>query len=260
MGPDTGGLRTVSKKKTRTAKLPVFKYDRSVKRALVVVAHPDDVDFGSGGTVATLTDHGVDVAYCIVTSGDAGGDDSTLSREERAEVRESEQRAAAAEVGVTNLTFLRWPDGQVEPTLLLRREITRVIRRHRPDLVITQNPERTWERIHASHPDHLAAGEATLRAVYPDARNPHAFPELLHEGLEPHTVPVVWLASGQPTMVVDITKRFPRKLAALIRHESQVGNRTDLEKMLRRWARANAKVAGLPKSRLAENFRVVDTK
>ncbi len=239
--------------------LPVFKFDKSITRALVVVAHPDDVDFGAAGTVATLTKKGVDVAYCLVTSGDAGGDGSTLSREERSEIRETEQRAAAREVGVTNLTFLRWPDGQVEPTLLLRREIARVIRTHRPDLVITQSPERNWERVRASHPDHLAAGEATMRAVYPDARNPHAFPELLREGLEPHTVPVVWLSGSQPTMVVDITKRFNRKYAALRRHVSQVGDNKGLKKMLKNWARLTAKDAGLAKGHLAEGFKVVIT-
>jgi LmbE family N-acetylglucosaminyl deacetylase len=245
----------VSKKKS----LPVFKYDKSIKRALVVVAHPDDIDFGSAGTVSTLTSKGVDVAYCLVTSGDAGGDDSTHTREERTEIREAEQRAAAAEVGVTTLTFLRWPDGQVEPTLLLRREIARVIRTHKPDLVITQSPERNWDRIRASHPDHLAAGEATLRAVFPDARNPHAFPELLREGLEPHTVAQVWLTGWQPTMVVDITKHFDTKHLALTRHESQVGGNKGLKKMLRNWARLTAKNAGLGKGRLAEGFKVVVT-
>jgi LmbE family N-acetylglucosaminyl deacetylase len=240
-------------------KLPVFRYDGSIKRALVVVAHPDDVDFGSAGTVATLTAKGVDVAYCLVTSGDAGGDGSTHTKEERTEIREREQRAAALEVGVTNLTFLRWPDGQVEPTFLLRREISRVIRTHKPDLVITQSPERNYERIRASHPDHLAAGEATLRAVYPDARNPHAFPELVREGLAPHTVPLVWLSGGVPTMVVDITKRFDQKYAALTRHESQVGGNKDLKKMLKTWARTIASNAGLKKDRLAEGFKVVIT-
>ncbi len=240
-------------------KLPVFKYDGSIKRALVVVAHPDDVDFGSAGTVATLTAKGVDVAYCLVTSGDAGGDGSTHTKEERTEIREREQRAAASEVGVTNLTFLRWPDGQVEATFLLRREISRVIRTHKPDLVITQSPERNYERIRASHPDHLATGEATLRAVYPDARNPHAFPELVREGLAPHSVPLVWLSGGVPTMVVDITKRFDQKYAALSRHESQVGSIKDLKKMLKTWARTIASNAGLKKDRLAEGYKVVIT-
>ena len=239
--------------------LPVFEYDESIKRALVVVAHPDDIDFGSAGTIATLTRHGVDVAYCLVTSGDAGGDGSTLTKAERGAMREAEQTAAAAEVGVTKLMFLRWPDGQVEPTLELRREIARAIRTHKPDLVISQSPERSWERLYASHPDHLATGEATMRAIYPDARNPHAFPELLTEGLEPHTVWVVWLSSPQPTMVVDITQVFDTKFAALTKHESQVGHRDDLESALKTWARTTAKNAGLGKGRLAEGFRVVST-
>lgn len=239
--------------------LPVYSYDPSLRRALVVVAHPDDADFGSAGTVAVLTDHGVDVAYCLVTSGDAGGDDSTHTRDERTAIREAEQTAAAGVVGVSDLTFLRWPDGRVEPTLTLRREIARAIRAHRPDLVITQNPERNYERIHASHPDHLAVGEATLRAVYPDARNPHAFSELVRDGYEPHTVRQVWLAGASATMVVDITATFPRKLAALAKHESQIDDIEDIAKWLRQRARATAKQAGLKKGRLAEAFRVVNT-
>ncbi|MGB8180730.1 MAG: PIG-L family deacetylase, partial [Acidimicrobiales bacterium] len=194
--------------------LPVYEFDKSLKRALVVVAHPDDVDFGTAGTIAYLTNRGVDVAYCLVTSGDAGGDESTDSREERVAVREAEQTAAAKEVGVTNLTFLHWPDGRVETTMALRREIARVIRAFRPQLVITQNPERNYERIFSSHPDHMATGEATLRAVYPDARNPHAFPELIREGFEPHIVSEVWLGGASPTMVVDITKTFDQKFDA----------------------------------------------
>jgi LmbE family N-acetylglucosaminyl deacetylase len=239
--------------------LPVYSHDKSLKRALVVVAHPDDVDFGTAGTIAYLTNRGVDVAYCLVTSGDAGGDDSTDSREERIAVREAEQTAAAKEVGVTNLTFLHWPDGRVETTMALRREIARVIRTHKPSLVITQSPERNYERIFASHPDHLATGEATLRAVYPDARNPHAFPELIREGFEPHTVSEVWLSGVNPTMVVNITKTFDQKFDALSKHVSQVGTRKGLKKMMRSWSRATAKNAGMKKGKLAEGFRVIAT-
>ncbi len=239
--------------------LPVYAFDKSLKRALVVVAHPDDVDFGTAGTIAYLTNRGVDVAYCLVTAGVAGGDDSTDSREERIAVREAEQTAAAKEVGVTNLTFLHWPDGRVETTMALRREIARVIRTHKPNLVITQSPERNYERIFASHPDHLATGEATLRAVYPDARNPHAFPELIREGFEPFTVSEVWLSGVNPTMVVDITKTFDQKFDALSKHVSQVGTRKGLKKMMRSWSRATAKNAGMKKGKLAEGFRVVAT-
>lgn len=239
--------------------LPVYEHDPAVTRALVVVAHPDDIDFGMAGTVAVLTAQGVDVAYCLVTSGDAGGDASTHTKEERATIREAEQTAAAAVVGVTQLTFLRWPDGQVEPTLELRKAISRVIRAHRPDLVLTQNPERNFERIYASHPDHLAAGEATLRAVYPDARNPHAFPELLVEGFSPHAVATVWVGGSTPNLVVDITDTFDTKIAALRSHVSQVGHRDDLDETMRTWATTNAEVALLPTGRLAETFRVVNT-
>jgi LmbE family N-acetylglucosaminyl deacetylase len=254
LGSDGGAGVRVSKT------VPVYKLDEKIKRALVVVAHPDDADFGLAGTVAWLTDHGVDVSYCLVTSGDAGGDDSTETPEQRAAIREGEQTAAANEVGVTDLTFLRWPDGQVEVTLTLRKEISRVIRSKKPDLVIAQSPERNYERIYASHPDHMATGEATLRAVYPDARNPHAFPELVREGFAPHTVSEVWLSSAEPTMVVDITKTFKRKIAALSKHVSQIGEATpELEKRLRQWARLIAKDADLKKGSLAEGFKVIST-
>ena len=237
----------------------VYEPDPAITRALVVVAHPDDIDFGMAGTMAVLTGDGVDVSYCLVTSGDAGGDDSTHTREERVAIREAEQTAAALTVGVTDLTFLRWPDGQVEPTLELRKALSRVIRERRPDLVITQSPERNFERIQASHPDHMAAGEATLRAVYPDARNPHAFPELLEEGFAPHSVPSVWVGGPTPNLVVDITDTFDNKIAALRSHISQVGDREDLEEMMRTWAATNAQVGGLPSGRLGETFRVLNT-
>jgi len=239
--------------------LRIFQADPTIQRALVVVAHPDDIDFGMAGTIAVLTGLGVHVAYCLVTSGDAGGDDSTHSKEERAAIREQEQTDAAKAVGVTSLTFLRWPDGQVEVTLELRKAISRVIRQQRPDLVLTQNPERNFERIQASHPDHMAAGEATLRAVYPDARNPHAFPELLVEGFSPHVVPTVWVGGSTPNLVVDITDTFASKIAALRRHVSQVGHREDLEEMMRAWAATNADAAGLAPGRLGETFRVLNT-
>jgi LmbE family N-acetylglucosaminyl deacetylase len=247
----------VSKKKSS---IPLFKYKPELKKALVVVAHPDDIDFGCAGTVATLTAHGVEVVYCLVTSGDAGGDASTHTKEERAAIRESEQTAAAREVGVTTLEFLRYADGTVEPTLALRKDISRVIRKHQPDLVISQNPERNWERIYGSHPDHMAAGEATVRAVYPDARNPHSYPELLEEGYQPHTVPELWITGLAPTMAVDITKQFDRKIAALRQHESQVGHREDLREMMLEWARNTAKSFGFKKGTLVEAFKVVNTK
>lgn len=240
-------------------KLPVFTHDGSISRALVIVAHPDDVDFGMAGTVATFTSQGIDVTYCLVTSGDAGGDELFISKEERARLREGEQLAAAACVGVSDLVFLGYPDGLVEPTLALRRDLARVIRRTRPDLVLTQSPERNYDRIYASHPDHLATGEAALRAVYPDARNPHAFPTLANEeGLAPHAVGQVWIGSSQPTIVVDTTDCVDKKIEALRQHQSQVANR-DIDTLVREWSSSIAKTYGLGKGRMAEAFRVLNT-
>jgi LmbE family N-acetylglucosaminyl deacetylase len=150
--------------------------DQGVERILVVTAHPDDVDFGNAGSVARWTDAGIEVAYCVCTSGEAGGFDRSVPRATMVEIREAEQRAAAKVVGVTDVTFLRYPDGRLESSFDLRRDISRVIRRVRPQRVLTQSPERNFQRVYASHPDHLAAGEATMAAVYPDARNPFAHP------------------------------------------------------------------------------------
>jgi LmbE family N-acetylglucosaminyl deacetylase len=167
-----------------------------IERVLVVTAHPDDVDFGFAGTVAVCTDAGIDVVYCIVTDGDAGGSELGLARAEMGPLRRDEQREAAAIVGVHDLHFLGYPDGRVEASLALRRDLTRVIRVVQPDRVLIQASERNWDRIYASHPDHLAVGEAAICAVYPDARNRWAHPELADEGLEPWTVPAIWLGVG----------------------------------------------------------------
>ncbi|MEW2355811.1 PIG-L deacetylase family protein [Spirillospora sp. NPDC029432] len=226
------------------------------------MAHPDDVDFGSAGTIAGWTDKGVEVVYLMVSDGDAGGFDDAVTRAEMAELRREEQRAAAKCVGVEDVRFLGRPDGRLEATLDLRRDIARVIRQVRPDRVLTSSPERNYERIHPSHPDHRAVGAATLDAVYPDARNPYAFPELLaDEGLEAWTAREVWL-SGGPVVnhYTDVTDAFPRKLAALKAHASQTAHMGDaLEEMLRGWLGGNALAAGWPEGRLAEAYQVVDT-
>jgi LmbE family N-acetylglucosaminyl deacetylase len=234
----------------------------AVERVLVVVAHPDDVDFGSAGTIATWTDAGLQVSYCIVTDGDAGGFDPAVPRSEIGGIRQAEQRAAAKAVGVDDVVFLGYPDGRLEVSLDLRRDISRVIRQKRPQRVLTQSPERNWERIYASHPDHLAAGEAALCAVYPDARNPFTHLELAEEGLEAWTVGEVWVQStgAGANRYVDITDVFDRKVDALRAHESQTSHMDDLEGRLRMWASMNAQAAGFAEGRLAEAFRVIDTR
>jgi LmbE family N-acetylglucosaminyl deacetylase len=232
-----------------------------IERALVVTAHPDDVDFGFAGTVATLTDAGIEVFYCIVTDGDAGGAETGLPRAEMGGRRREEQTAAAAVVGVHDLDFLGYPDGRVESTLDLRRDITRVIRQRRPDRVLMQPPDRNWDRIFASHPDHLAVGDATIAAVYPDARNRWAHPELDAQGLEPWTVPQVWIGAGgsQVTHYVEITKAIDRKIEALMCHKSQLPDPDATSTMVRGWTSAIAQSAGLPDGCFAEAIRVVVT-
>jgi LmbE family N-acetylglucosaminyl deacetylase len=233
--------------------------ETQISRILVVMAHPDDVDFGAAGTVATWTDAGIDVRYCIVTDGDAGGSDPSISRPEMARIRRAEQTAAAKQVGVHDLTFLGYPDGRVEATLGLRRDIARVIRTVRPDRVLCPSPDRNYARMPASHPDHRAVGSAALDAVYPDARNPFAFPELLaDEHLEAWVVPQVWVAASPVAdHAVDITDTFARKIAALTSHASQISDPAQLEERLRGWATATAAQAGLPEGRLAELFQVL---
>jgi len=244
----------------RVEPLTVDDGSDDVERILVVTAHPDDVDFGAAGSVATWTGRGIDVAYCIATDGDAGGSDHSITRPEMAAIRREEQLAAARAVGVTDVTFLGFADGRVTPSLELRAAISRVIRLVRPDRVVCQSPERNWERIYASHPDHLATAEAAACAVYPDSRNPFAFPELLEEGLKEHTVPEMWImATERANRVVDATEVYGQKLAALKSHKSQVGGGEHLDDLLRGWMGGTALAAGLPEGRLAEAFHVVNT-
>jgi LmbE family N-acetylglucosaminyl deacetylase len=231
-----------------------------VERVLVVVAHPDDPDFGVAGSVARWVDEGVEVTYCLVTDGDAGGFDPAVPRSEIAGIRRAEQTAAAKAVGVTDLVWLGYPDGRLMVSLELRRDIARVIRQVRPERVVTSSPQRNLDSMFASHPDHLAAGESTLCAVYPDARNPFAFPEL--SDLEAHSVDEVWLMSGavDPDTFVDVTDTFDRKVAALRAHVSQKLDRDEMGPFLREWALKAARAAGLPEGRLAEAFRRVNTR
>lgn len=231
-----------------------------VKRILTIFAHPDDVDFGCAGTIATWMEEGIEIAYLLVTRGDAGGFDDT-PRDEMPRLRETEQRAAAAAVGVRQVEFLDgYTDGFLMPTLALRRDITAAIRRFRPDRVLTSSPLRRWEHLAGpSHPDHLAVGEATTCAIYPDARNAFAYPELLGEGLQPWAVREVWYAGGpEPDHVVDVTAQFDRKVAAMRAHRSQTAH-LDVETWVRDRLTTAADNAGLPAGRLAEAFTVLRT-
>jgi LmbE family N-acetylglucosaminyl deacetylase len=235
--------------------------DAEISRVLAITAHPDDIDFSAAGTVARWTEAGLEVVYCIVTDGDAGGFDEDFPRVDMPARRRAEQVAAAKCVGVHDVRFLGYPDGRVEATLDLRRDLTRVIRQVRPDRVLCPSPERSYQRIGIGHPDHRAVGSATLDAVYPDARNPFAFPELRErESLAAWIVREVWIAGHPgPDHYVDVTGTFPRKLAALRAHESQTGHMADLAERIRTRLTLAAQRAGLPDGRLAEGFRRLDT-
>jgi LmbE family N-acetylglucosaminyl deacetylase len=232
-----------------------------IERALVVTAHPDDVDFGAAGTVANLTDAGVLVTYCLVTDGQAGGHDQSIARTTMAAIRREEQTKAAAEVGVTDLCFLGYCDGAVEFDMELRHGLTRVIRQVRPQVVITQSPHINLASVYGSHADHVATGQGVWAAVYPDARNPFAFPELLTSGFEPWSVAEIWIMNHEKAeTVVDITNQVERKMRALRCHVSQHLDPDGMEARVREWFRSNAEQAGLPAGSSAEQFFVVDAR
>ncbi len=196
-----------------------------LERALVVIAHPDDAEFGAAATIAHLTASGARVDYVVTTDGGKGTDDPAVTPEQLAATRVAEQRAAADILGVSEIVHLGYPDGYLVPSLDLRRDVTRQIRRFRPDLVMTLNPQRRLDgNPFIGHPDHLATGEATLASVYPAARDRLNFPELAtDEGLEPWKVrQVLLMGIEQPNLVLDVSATFEIGIDALRAHASQV--------------------------------------
>jgi LmbE family N-acetylglucosaminyl deacetylase len=225
--------------------------------ALVVTAHPDDAEFQAGATIAAWADDGFEVVYCVITDGDAGGADPEVPREERARIRRAEQRTAAKVLGVTEVRFLGYADGRLEAGLDLRRDISRAIREVRPDRVLMQSPEINWRWLPDTHPDHRAAGEATLAAVYPDARNPFAHPEI---DVAPWTVPEVWVMAGPHSdHYLDVTATVERKILALREHASQTAHVAGIEDRVRGQLLERARLGGLPVGRSAEAFQRLRT-
>lgn len=229
------------------------------ERVLVFAAHPDDIDFGASATIAGWTARGASVSYCILTDGDAGG----FSDEDRsgiADLRRQEQRRAAELVGVTDIMFLGEPDGHLEPKDGVVRQIVRRMREVRPDVVMSMHPERGWDRIQKSHPDHLACGEAVTRAVYPAVENPFAYPELEAAGLRSYRVPWLWFYGGPAHLdnrFVDVTGSEDLKIAAIAAHLSQHPDVGRMQSTVRSILQANASRGGLPDGRSAESFHVV---
>lgn len=222
---------------------------------LAVVAHPDDIDFAASGTVSAWTKAGIEVHYCIVTDGQEGGFEPDRDRSEIPAVRRAEQTAAAGHAGVQDVHFLGYHDGAVEPTAELVRDIVRVIRQVRPQRLITSSPERNWQRLQVSHPDHLATGEATVRAFYPAVGNPYAFPELTEE---PWELDELWLVEHpEVNHYVDITDTIDQKISALLSHTSQHRDPDALAARMRQLSQQRATLAGFPANHYAEQFTVI---
>lgn len=222
---------------------------------MFIFAHPDDIEFGTAGTAARWVQGGAEVAYVLLTSGDVGIADLTLTREAAAAIREEEQRAAAAVVGVQEVVFLREPDGELVNTLAVRRKLVREIRRFRPEVVVCGDPT-VWfvDSTYINHPDHRAAASAALEAVFPAAGQPHLFQELEAEGLAAHKVRKVYVEGwGGGDTWVNITSTIDLKIAALRCHTSQMRD-WDPEPMLRQWSAQAAKGKEMA---YAETFRVI---
>jgi LmbE family N-acetylglucosaminyl deacetylase len=198
---------------------------KDVRRVLAVFAHCDDAEWMFGGTIARLVKQGAEVSYVVCTDGASGGVDLTISDDELAYTRAEEQRAAAEVLGVTGIEFLGYPNDRLEVTVALRRDIVRQIRRFRPDLILTMAPFRVMDApVDWSHGDHMAAGEATLLAAYPEALMPRIYPELAEEGLEPHWATEVWVpAVNDADQYVDVTDEADQKMSAIWCHSSQNG-------------------------------------
>ena len=202
-------------------------------RVMFIAAHPDDPDFLAGGTVARLAKEGRAVAYVILTNGNKGSGDRSVTSEQLAPIREEEQRRAAHVLGVEHVKFLGYEDGELEDTRDLRRDVTREIRRWRPDLIITLSPHRTYNNFPGWHRDHRITGRVVLDCVYPLARDHLAFPELPRE-YEPHSVrQVYYIQWERPSLVIDISETMELKLNAIRCHASQIGDFTDFEARMR---------------------------
>lgn len=211
------------------------------KRVMVIAAHPDDPEFGCAGTIAKWADEGKEIYYCLVTSGDVGTRDLTITPGQLASLREKEQRAAAQELGVKDVVFLHHHDGMVVNDMHLRRELALILRKYQPEVVVTIDPWRHYQL----HPDHRAAGQGALDAIIA-ARERLIFPEQLVDGYElcrPKAVFLFWTENAD--VYVDISSTIDRRIAALRQHASQTGHRDDLEERIRKMARETGEKAGM---------------
>jgi len=228
------------------------------KSAMSIVAHPDDQEFGVAGTLAKWAKAGCEITSVLVTSGDSGSNDPTKGADYKAELarlRETEQLAANEVIGVKQTVFLRYPDGEVEPSMALRKDLTRVIRQYKPEVVFAGNPE-AWfyGNEYINHPDHRAVARAAAEAVFPSAGTRLMFTDLLEAGFEPHEVRKLYIqGADKPDTWIDISDSIDTKIKALMKHLSQ-SDTHDADKFMREWARETGKEKGLD---FAEAFRVM---
>lgn len=243
-----------------SAKSPFSASSERVERVLCFTAHPDDIDFGAAGTIAAWTAAGVQVSYCIMTDGDAGGFEAD-NHHAITDTRAEEQRRAAAIVGVEDIHYLHERDGYLAVTHGVIKQVVGLIREIRPQIVLAMHPERNWERLQKSHPDHLAVGEIVTRAVYPAVENPFAYPELAEAGLEAYKLPWLWLFAGpgeRENHFVDVSGHVEQKLEAIRVHASQHPDLPAMERTVRGMLLDNGRRAGLPEGSSAEAFHVVN--
>ncbi len=229
----------------------------TTQRILVVAAHPDDIEFGVAGSVAKWADEGAQITFCLVTDGAAGSNEPGADLAALVRLRQQEQCDAAAILGVTDVRFLGYPDGTLQPTLELRRDLTRLIRELKPERVLISDPTMVFAgNFYINHPDHRAAAEAALYAVFPSAGTRPIFPELLAEGYEPHDVAELWLFfTAQTDTHIDISAQIERKVQALLCHKSQVG--PEVADMIRKWDSEAGQPHGFA---FAESFKVMKLK
>jgi LmbE family N-acetylglucosaminyl deacetylase len=226
-------------------------------RAMTIFAHPDDAEFCCGGTLAMWARQGTEITMVIITDASKGSDDRTITDEQLVVMRSAEQDRAAEALGVTSVVHLGYEDGVLQPTIGLRRDIARVVRQHRPEVVITMDPDiRFGGDSYINHPDHRAAGEAALYGIFPAAGNHRFYPELLAEGLEPHKVQEVWIegmSGGPVSAYIDVTGTMDTKIAALAEHKSQFDIK-DVEPFVREWTAETGKKVGVA---FAESYRKI---
>lgn len=205
------------------------------KQILIILAHPDDPEFFMGGTISRWVKQGHRVQYCLLTKGDKGFNDPAADEVLIKSIRMSEQHHAARKLGVESVEFLDYPDGYLEVDLNLRRLVVEKIRQYRPDILVTCDPLHVFvNQYYINHPDHRAAGQIVIDAVFPAAGNPFFFPKLLEEGLQPHTVEELWMSlTADPDITLDVSEHWQSRLEALKEHASQIGDADQFEVRMR---------------------------